>query len=261
MNESIRPTDGRQLEEKMDWGEEYLKSVPEFAGERKFVKLEEIANPCSFNNMMISGHGTASAGNGHEIIESIFDEGVKGFESLGSMIDKNRSNEVVGSTELGDNTVGLWSSMEGELDFQKMKEKLDNWPHRGAKNIILMRFPIDYYHAYTEVSGERTQAYFTEHKDKNGQATNYIDRRFIIGNYDAETGQVELNPNFEPNITGDFKKELDERLAKAQEQTKKRHEAFDEKNPFGFTRTSMEESKPEDDADDVVGDWNDADWE
>ena len=126
--------------------------------------------------------------------------------------------------------------MEGELNFQELKEQLDNWPHRGAKNVILMRFPIDYYHTYTEVSSERTQAYFTEHKDKNGQATNYIDRRFIIGSYDADTGQVELNPHFEPNITGDFKKELDERLAKAQEQTKKRHEAFDKNNPFRFTR-------------------------
>lgn len=260
MNETIS-SNAEQQNDNSPWGEEYLKSVPEFAGERKFVKLEEIANLCSFDNTMINGHGTASAGNSHEVIESIFDEGVKGFESLGSMVGMDRGNEAVGSTDLTDNTVGLWSSMEGELDFQKMKEKLDNWPHRGAKNIILMRFPIDYYHTYTEVADERAQAFFTEHNDKNGQATNYIDRRFIIGNYDAETGQVELNPNFEPNITGDFKKELDERLAKVQEQTKKRHEAFDEKNPFGFTHTNMEESEPDDNMDDAVDDWGDADWE
>ena len=98
------------------------------------------------------------------------------------------------------------------------------------------------------------------HNDKNGQATNYIDRRFIIGNYDAETGLVELNPYFEPDITGDFKKELDERLAKVQEQTKKRHEAFDEKNPFGFTHTNMEENEPDDTTDAAVDDWDDADW-
>ncbi|MBR2996998.1 hypothetical protein IKF33_00980 [Candidatus Saccharibacteria bacterium] len=259
MNEIIS-SNAEQQNDDSAWGEEYLKSVPEFAGEKKFVKLEEIANLCSFENTMISGHGTASAGNSHEVVESIFDEGVKGFESLGNMVSMNRGNEVVGSTDLTDNTVGLWSSMEGRLDFQKMKEKLDNWPHRGAKNVILMRFPLDYHHGYTEVGSERTQAYFTEHEDKNGQATNYIDRRFIIGNYNSETGQVELNPNFEPNITGDFKKELDERLAKVQEQTKKRHEAFDENNPFGFTRTNTEGSEPEDNIDDAVDGWDDADW-
>ena len=260
MNEAIL-SNMEQQNDSSPWGEEYLKSVPEFAGERKFVKLEEIANLCSFDNTMISGHGTASAGNSHEIVESIFDEGVKGFESLDNMASMDRGNEVVGSTDLTDNTVTLWSSsMGGELDFQKMKEKLDNWPHRGAKNVILMRFPIDYYHTYTEVPSERTQAYFTEHNDKNGQATNYIDKRFIIGNYDAETGQVELNPNFEPDVTGDFKKELDERLAKVREQTKKRHEAFDENNPFGFTRTDTEGSESEDKIDDAVDDWDDADW-
>lgn len=243
------------------WGEEYLKDVPEFAGEKKFIRLEEIANLCSFDNTMICGHGTASSGNGHEIIESIFNEGVKGFESLGSMIGENRKNEVVGSTDLTDNTVGLWSSMEGELNFQKLKEQLDNWPHRNAKNVILMRLPIEYYHPYTEVGSERTQAYFTEHADKNGQATNYIDKRFIIGNYDAETGNVELNPHFEPNISGDFKKELDERLKEVQEQTRKRHEAIDENGSFGFTQNNMNDNKSENGPNNTIAEWDNTDWD
>ena len=259
MNESI-PSNAERQNNDSAWGEEYLKSVPEFAGEKKIVKLEELANLYNFDNSMIYGHGTASAGDGHEVVESIFDEGVKGFESLGSMAGKDRGNSTVGSTDLMDNAIGLWSSMEGELDFQKMKDKLDNWPHRNAKNVILMRFPIDYYHTYTEVGSERTQAYFTEHEDKNGQATNYIDRRFIIGNYNAETGQVELSPHFEPNISGDFKKELDERLEKVQEQTKRRHEIIEENGPFGFAQNNLDNSEPEDDVDDAVDNWDDADW-
>ena len=250
------------------WGEDFLKDVPEFAGDKKYIKLEEIADLCDFDNTMICGHGTASAGNGHEVVESIFDEGVKGFESLGSMASSaDEGNETVGSTDLTDNTVGLWSSMEGELDFSKMKEKLDNWPHRNAKNVVLMRFPIEYYHVDTEVGSERTQAYFTEHKDKNGRATNYIDRRFIIGNYNAETGQVELNPNFEPNISGDFKNELDERLRKVQEQTKRRHEAIDVDDLFGsiHDENSGNESGDNDsgfEVNDVAADFDDdIDWE
>ena len=51
---------------------------------------------------------------GHEVVENIFKEGVKGFESLGSMIGENRADKVVGSTDLMDNTIGLWSSSEGD---------------------------------------------------------------------------------------------------------------------------------------------------
>lgn len=227
-----------QVSNNSAWGEEYLKDISEFASERKFVELADLAELCDFDNSMISGHGTASAGNGHEVVEDIFEEGVKGFESLGSMVGEDRASKVVGSTDLMNNTVGLWSSMEGgKPDFAKLKRLLDNWPHRKAENIILMRFPLEYYHAYTDVSEERTQAYFTEHQDKQGQPTNYIDRRFIIGNYNTGTGQVELNPNFEPEIAGDFEMELDDRLRKVREQTRKRQAAID-RRPFGFSKTN-----------------------
>ena len=260
MGESIK-SDKEQVPNDSAWGEDYLKSVPEFAGEKKFIGLEEIANLCDFDNTMICGHGTASAGDGHEVIEDIFEEGVKGFESLSNMVGENRRNEVVGSTDLTDNTIGLWSSMEGGLDFSKMKEYLDNWPHRNAKNIILMRFPIEYYHAYTEVGGERTQAYFIEHEDKQGQPTHYIDRRFIIGNYDAETGQVELNPHFEPNISGDFKKELDERLRAVREQTERRHEAIKKEGLLRFKHnTEPKDSGVKYYADEDVSVWDDEEW-
>ena len=244
LNETFSPNTEQQ-DGSSAWGEDYLKSVPEFAGERKFINLEEIMNLCDFNNTMICGHGTASSGDGHETVESIFDEGVKGYESLGSLIDEGRSDKVVGSTDLTDNVVGLWSSMEGEPNFQTIKETLDDWPHRKSRNVILMRFPLAYYHTYTEVSEERTQAYFTEHKDKNGQPTNYIDRRFIIGNYDAQTGKVELNPHFEPNISGDFEKELEERFKKVREQTKRRHEALDKNDASEPIDDNIGDDKPE----------------
>ena len=259
MSETISSSE-RQQDNDSPWSEENMKDAPEFAGEKKFIKLEEIANLCDFDNMMIYGHGTASAGDGHEVVESIFDEGVKGFESLGSMIGEDRGSHTVGSTDLTDNAVGLWSPMDGELDFQKLKEKLDHWPHRDAKNVILMRFPIEYYYAYTEFPSERTRAYFTEHEDKNGQATNYIDRRFIIGNYDAETGEVELNPHFEPNITGDFKKELDERLAEVQEQTAERHEEVERGGLLRFERDDLGEEGAENDTDDTFDEWDEEDW-
>ncbi|MBR3132417.1 hypothetical protein IKG33_03360 [Candidatus Saccharibacteria bacterium] len=263
MNEII-VSDTEQQNSNSAWGEEYLKSVPEFAGEKKLVNLEEIANLCSFENTMICGHGTATAGDGHEIVESIFDEGVMGFASDQATPDENTG--AIGSTDLTDNTVTLWSSLtDSKLDFSKMKGQLDNWRHRDAKNIILMRFPADYYHVNTLVPDERTKAYFTIHKDQNGLLRNYVDRRFIIGNYSTDTGQVELNPHFEPDISGDFKKELDERLTKAQEQTENRYKAY-EKNNYKYNQDDdgdnvLTINESENDADSTTS-WDDnEDWE
>jgi len=261
MSETIQ-SNNEQLEEQSIWGEDYLKDVPEFAGERKFVKLEEIANLYSFENSMISGHGTASAGNGHEIVESIFKEGVRGYESLGSMVGEDRDSRVVGSTDLTNNTVGLWSSLEGDIDFSKMKEKLDNWPHRNAENVILMRFPLDYYHMYTDLPTERTQAYFVEHEDAQGRPTNYIDRRFILGNYNAKTGVVELNPHFEPEISGEFKEELDARLEKVKKQTEERQRKS-ENDPFVLPSAERDVSDSDEDDEFDLGDFDsdDFDWQ
>ena len=245
------------------WGAEYLKSVPEFAGEKKFIKLEELADFCNLENSMIFGHGTASSGNGHEVVESIFEEGIKGWESGGSIASEDRGDEAVGSTDLTNNSIILWNSIEGEPNFDKMKGELDNWSHRSAENVILMRLPVDYYHMETDVAPERTQAYFTQHEDKDGQLTNYLDRRLIIGNYNAKTGVVEINPHFEAELSEEFKEELAGRLAEVQEQTKKRHEE-QENNPFGLRTNEAPETDETASAEWAnldASDWDSADWE
>ena len=250
-------TNNEQVPSDSPWGEEYLKDVPEFAGERKFVNLEDIANLCSFDNTMIFGHGTATAGNGHEIVESIFEGGVKGFTSIGKVASETIDNdEVLGSTDITDTACCLWGSANGELDFSKLREKLQNWPHRNPKNIILMRFPTEYFN-YSDMADEKTEAYFTVHENEVGRPTHYVDRRFVIGNYDTETGKVEINPNFEPNISGEFKQELDERLKKAQEETAARHKKIEESGPFAFSRSN---SEPESTPNEAAADIDESDW-
>ena len=64
MSETIPSSEGQQ-NNGSPWSEENMKDAPEFAGEKKFIKLEEIANLCGFDNMMIYGHGTASARGTH----------------------------------------------------------------------------------------------------------------------------------------------------------------------------------------------------
>ena len=204
------------------------KEVPFSGGEKQeqepaYIKLEDIGNICSLENCTISGHGTGSAGDGHEVVESIFKEGVKGFESLGSIAAINR-DEITGSTDMSDNTVGLWSSGGEAINVEKLKDKLDHWPHRGAKNIILMRFPHEYFNVMTDQQREKDAPFFTVHEDPSGQKHNYIDNRFILGNYNVDTGMVELNEAFQPEIEGDFKKEMEERLEQAKAKTEARIE-------------------------------------
>lgn len=202
------------------------KEVP-FAGaqpevessEAKFIKLEELGDICSLENCAIYGHGTGSSGDSHEVVESIFHEGLKGFESLGNMIGENRDEKVSGSTDILDQAVGLWASQEGELDSTSLKEKLNHWKHRESKNIILVRLPQEYFHSMTGVRGEMSKPFYTVHEDTSGHKNHYLDPRFILGNYDTETGLVELNDNFEPEITGDFKAEMDDRLASVKSET------------------------------------------
>jgi hypothetical protein len=254
----LAKTNYEQAPNDSPWGEDYLKDVPEFAGERKIVDLEDIANLCSFENAAIYGHGTATAGNGHEIVESIFDGGVRGFTSEGSIASENiESDGVLGSTDITDTARSLWTSDLGELDFSKIREKLNNWPHRNPKNIILMRLPLEYYSLSAYDSHEKTEAYFVVHSNEAGRPTYYIDRRFIIGNYDTETGKVEISPHFEPNISGSFKQELDDKFQKVQDRVEARNREIEESRPFILDRDYSDE--PEDTIGEIPTDISESD--
>ena len=237
--------------------EEHMQKNSTKNGEKaNFARIEDLNSLYDFENSAIFGHGTASAGNGHEVIESIFEEGVKGFESLGNMVGEDRDDEISGSTDISDNTVGLWSSDEGELEPAKLRNHLDHWEHRNAKNIILLRFPLAYFNM-SEISSERAKAFFTVHEDKNGHLCNYIDRRFIIGNYSTDTGLIELNEHFEPEINGDFKVELDERLKRAKDETKERHEEFGKL----YARHNNGAPEAEGESADDMEEWSDEGWD
>lgn len=228
--------------------------------EPKFIKLEELEKVCPLDNCILYGHGTGSSGNEYKIVESIFNEGLKGFESLSNMISENRDQEISGSTNLSNNAIGLYASGEGAFDSSKLKDKLDNWPHRGSENIILMRLPQEYFHIYTNNPAERTEAFYTIHEDENGHKNHYLDRRLIFGNYNKNTGMVELNEYFESEISDKFKNELDARLKSVQEKTEERNNAI-EKNGVRFyygnvEPVELEDAEPEND------DWSgeDEDW-
>lgn len=252
--------------QKLDPWEEMVQKVKFVGGEKvekepRFIKLEDLESVCSLDNCAIFGHGTGSSGNGHDTVEHIFNDGLKGFESLGSMVAADRNEEISGSTDLMDNTVGIYTSLDGDFNNARLEEKLNNWPHRNSENIILMRLPLEYFHTMTTIPSERSEAFYTVHEDKNGHKNHYLDRRLILGNYNVSTGMVELNKYFEPEISGDFKNELEARLKVAQEKTEERNKVFEE-NGYKFTGNAETEEteKSEPDGGNWLSDVDD-DWE
>ena len=214
-----------------------------FAGEQdrqpKFIKLEDVDRLYPMDGYMLYGHGTGRAGNDHETIEKIFEEGLRGYQSLDNMITVNETRSVVGSTDLTDTAVGLWGSSGGTpYDATELKDSLDHWKHLKSENIILMRLPEKYYHAQTSSHLERFKPYFTVAPDSTGQKRQYLDRRFILGNYNTQTGLIELNEHFEPEVTGDFKAEMDARLASTKSETVARQARLEQSAMPGIEQPS-----------------------
>ena len=183
--------------------------------EARFIKLEELENLCSWENCMFRGHGTGRSGDSHEVVESIFREGIRGNH---------------GGTDISQITVGL-PYPQGE-SLKDLKEELDNWKHLESKNIILTRLPAEY--SVLESSTRRNEPYFTVQKDTSGKNIHYLDSRLIVGNYNAETGLVELNDKFEPEIKGEFKEEMDRRFANIVSEERDRQQELDKLGPPGY---------------------------
>ena len=246
------------------WGK--LKHVPfnnkESAAERKFVKLEDLEPILNIEETCIFGHGTASAGNGHDVVDSIFADGMKGFQSLDSTASESMNlDEVVGSTKISDTAKPIYAFEKGQESgsLAKLKEKLDHWKHRDSSNIILIRLPFKYFNMYSGDEGEKDAPFFIQKRDDSGQMRNYLDPRFIIGNYNRETSLVELNEQFENEMSDEFQKEMDQRLMKAQEETNARL-SLQGDNYFGTTAIENDttgESNPDTYVDDS---WENEEW-
>lgn len=268
--ESINQSEKNELTEEQ-LGFQYLAAEVPFAGaitakedleateaEPRHIRLEDLNKVYSMDGYMLYGHGTGRAGTDHEIIKQIFSQGLRGYQSLDNMAVANDSRAVVGSTDLTQTAVGLWaSSGDTPYDSAKLKDNLDHWKHLESENIILMRLPEQYFHAYTNIDAERFKPYFTTAPDPSGRDRYYLDRRFILGNYNSKTGLIELNDHFEPEIIGDFKEEMDNRLTDVKAETSARQARLEQIVP-GVEKTTQEQSiygSPE------LGDFDFEDWD
>ena len=191
--------------------------------EAKFINLEELDDFCSWDNCIFRGHGTGRSGDAHEVVDSIFREGIRGNH---------------GKTDIFEISSGLPYPQD---QSEELKAKLDNWQHYDSKNIILVRLPAEY---FTE-AGYSYEPYFTAKQNADGKDIYYLDSRFILGNYNTETGLVELNDKFEPEITGDFRVEMDNRCASIKAATAAQQAEFERQAIPGIDYSANPQPDPD----------------
>lgn len=179
-----------------------------------YVKLEELEDIIKESGFTWLAHGTGRSND--DVIASIFDIGLR-------TKDNSLYYTTIGLSAPTPELIASYKDLNLPLPtMDKLKEKLNNWPHLNSKNIIIIRVPtmfINMIGDQADLDGEMYGAFFTEQLQENGKATFYLDPKFIVGCYNSETGLVRLNKKFETKLSSKSNEELKEKYQKTLEKT------------------------------------------
>ena len=189
--------------------------------EETYVTLEQLEPLLSESGYMCFGHGTGRMGNLDEVVDSIFSEGLR---------TKNNSlyYTTIGlSTPTPENKALHKEIGISEPTLEDLKKQFNNWQHLDSKKIIIARIPTEYINKAgdrSDLDGEMFGAFYTQKQQPNGQKTNYLDSKFIVGCFDVDKQAVRLNKNFERTLTTETIEQLKENYKKTVEKTNARKE-------------------------------------
>jgi len=209
-----------------------------------YVSLEQLAPILSETGYICLGHGTGRSGNSNEVVDSIFDSGLR---------TKDNSlyyTTIVLSTPTPELKQQYTEMGIPEPTIDGLKNQFNNWEHQESKKIIIARIPTEYINQMGDRSdrdGEMYGAFYTQRTRPDGKITNYLDPKFIIGCFDAEKQAVRLNKSFEKTLTPETIEKLKEGYKKALEKTKARLQSYDKamiiSNPQEQATTSEVDDK------------------
>lgn len=189
--------------------------------EETYVTLEQLEPLLSESGYMCYGHGTGRKGNSDEVVDSIFNEGLR---------TKNNSlyyTTIALSTPTPELKAQFKKIGMQEPTIEDLKNQFNNWQHQDSKKIIIARIPTEYINKAgdrSDLDGEMFGAFYTQKQQPNGQETNYLDSKFIVGCFDVEKQAVRLNKNFEKTLTPETIEQLKENYKKTVEKTNARRE-------------------------------------
>lgn len=189
--------------------------------EETYVTLEQLEPLLSESGYMCYGHGTGRKGNSDEVVDSIFNEGLR---------TKNNSlyyTTIALSTPTPELKAQFKKIGMQEPTIEDLKNQFNNWQHQDSKKIIIARIPTEYINKAgdrSDLDGEMFGAFYTQKQQPNGQETNYLDSKFIVGCFDVEKQAVRLNKNFEKTLTPETIEQLKENYKKTVEKINARKE-------------------------------------
>jgi len=159
-------------------------------------QLNEVFND---KEMLYLGHGTSVD---QSVINSIFQSGlqVKDPESIRGY---GFHLEGVNST-----TIPLGIGNDGLFDT--VSEKLNNWPHKESKNVVIIALPKQYIFTKSEVRflADAYEQFYIGNKESGYK----LRPEFIKGVYNSTERSFTLNKNFYQNFSDEKKEEFFEEL-------------------------------------------------
>lgn len=140
------------------------------------------------------GHGTSG---GEETISSILKNGLMTVNPAGV---KGYSDTLRG---LDSTTIGFGKGTDSL--FNEQKNLLDNWPHKGSKNIVIISIPGKYALRNTEVGlADLYEPFYTGSTEEGYK----LRPEFIKGIYNADFHTFTPNDNFYQNLEPEQQKKL-----------------------------------------------------
>ena len=184
-----------------------------------YVKLEQLESMFSEPGYTYLGHGTGRSGNNDQVIDSIFENGLRTkdnslyYTSIGLSVPSPEIKESYREAGIPEPTIDA------------LKESFNNWQHQDSKKVIIMRLPTEYINMLgnrSDLDGEMFGAFYNELKQNDGKSINYLDPKFIVGCFDVDKQAVRLNHGFEKNLSPESIEKLKEGYNKAVSKTEAR---------------------------------------
>lgn len=201
-----------------------------------YITLELLAPVLSESGFICLGHGTGRSGNSNEVVESIFNNGLR---------TKDNSlyyTTIVLSTPTPELKQQYVEMGLPEPTIERLKNQFNNWQHLESKKIIIARIPTEYINQMGDRSdrdGEMYGAFYTQKILPDGKSINYLDSKFIVGCFDVEKQAVRLNKKFERTLTPETIEKLKVEYKRTLEKTNIRLQSFESKNVINNTENQF----------------------
>ncbi len=194
-------------------------------GIKKYVKIEELEKLFSDTGYICLGHGIGRSGDSADIVNMIFNNGLR-----------TKDNSLYFTTVVLSTPTPELKQQYNDLglplpSMESLKKQLNNWQHLDSKKIIIARIPTKYINTNGDRSdkdGEMYGAFMTEELSSEGKVTYYLDSKFIVGCFDVEKQEIELNSKFESDLLPSSIARLESRYKRVLEKTRERLKKLEE---------------------------------